>query len=128
MLLEVKNLKTYFHADEFVNKAVDDVSFSIEEGKTVFFVSLFSPSYELTSLTEGKHWTILLEEKDKKLKPYSVTKVHAKNKWSHFFPFISPWSQEFIIVFNKEENDKTAFENKKNLILSHAKAETSMRW
>ena len=33
VLLEVKNLKTYFFLDEGVVKAVDGVSFKIEKGK-----------------------------------------------------------------------------------------------
>lgn len=37
-ILEVKNLRTYFYSDEGVNKAVDDVSFTIPEGKTVCIV------------------------------------------------------------------------------------------
>ncbi len=37
-IIEVKNLKTYFYSDAGVNKAVDDVSFSIPEGKTVCIV------------------------------------------------------------------------------------------
>jgi len=37
-ILEVKNLRTYFYSDEGVNKAVDDVSFAIPEGKTVCIV------------------------------------------------------------------------------------------
>jgi oligopeptide/dipeptide ABC transporter ATP-binding protein len=36
--LEVKNLKTYFYTDEGVVKAVDDVSFSVEKGKTLGLV------------------------------------------------------------------------------------------
>ena len=51
MLLEVKNLKTYFHADEFVNKAVDDVSFSIPEGKTVCIVGESGSGKSITSLS-----------------------------------------------------------------------------
>jgi len=51
VLLEVKNLKTYFHADEFVNKAVDDVSFSIPEGKTVCIVGESGSGKSITSLS-----------------------------------------------------------------------------
>jgi len=51
VLLEVKNLKTYFHADEFVNKAVDNVSFSIEEGKTVCIVGESGSGKSITSLS-----------------------------------------------------------------------------
>ena len=37
-VLEVKNLKTYFFTEEGVVKAVDDVSFTVEQGKTLGLV------------------------------------------------------------------------------------------
>lgn len=37
-VLELKNLKTYFFTDEGVVKAVDDVSFNVEKGKTLGLV------------------------------------------------------------------------------------------
>ena len=38
VLLEVKNLKTYFYTDDGVSKAVDDVSFSLDRGETLGLV------------------------------------------------------------------------------------------
>lgn len=38
MLLEVKNLKTYFFTDDGVAKAVDDVSFNLDKGETLGLV------------------------------------------------------------------------------------------
>ena len=37
-LLEVKNLRTYFSLEEGILKAVDDVSFKLEENKTLGLV------------------------------------------------------------------------------------------
>ena len=37
-LLEVRNLKTYFHMREGIVRAVDDVSFDVEKGQTVGIV------------------------------------------------------------------------------------------
>ena len=37
-LLEVKNLKTYFYTEDGVSKAVDDVSFDVDEGHTLGIV------------------------------------------------------------------------------------------
>lgn len=51
MLLEVKNLLTCFHANEYVNKAVNDVSFEIEEGKTVCIVGESGSGKSITSLS-----------------------------------------------------------------------------
>ncbi len=51
MILEIKNLKTYFFSDSGVNKAVDDVSFSIPEGKTLCVVGESGSGKSITSLS-----------------------------------------------------------------------------
>jgi len=51
MLLEVKNLLTCFYSDEDVNRAVDNVSFSIPEGKTVCVVGESGSGKSITSLS-----------------------------------------------------------------------------
>ncbi len=51
MLLSVKNLVTCFYADEHVNRAVNDVSFSIPEGKTVCIVGESGSGKSITSLS-----------------------------------------------------------------------------
>ncbi len=51
MLLSVRNLKTYFYSDEGVNKAVNDVSFDIPEGKTVCIVGESGSGKSITSLS-----------------------------------------------------------------------------
>lgn len=51
ILLEVRNLKTYFHTDGGVVKAVDDVSFHIERGKTLGVVGESGCGKSITSLS-----------------------------------------------------------------------------
>lgn len=51
MLLEVKNLVTCFYSDENVNRAVDNISFSIPEGKTVCIVGESGSGKSITSLS-----------------------------------------------------------------------------
>ena len=41
VILEVKNLKKYFQTPKGTLHAVDDVSFSIEKGKTLGFKEIF---------------------------------------------------------------------------------------
>ena len=50
-LLEVKNLKTYFYTDAGCGKAVDDVSFSLERGKTLGIVGESGCGKSVTSLS-----------------------------------------------------------------------------
>ncbi len=51
MLLEIKNLLTCFYSDDDVNRAVDTVSFSIPEGKTVCVVGESGSGKSITSLS-----------------------------------------------------------------------------
>jgi len=50
-LLEVKNLQTYFFTDAGVVKSVDDVSFSVEHGKTLGIVGESGCGKSVTSLS-----------------------------------------------------------------------------
>ena len=50
-IIEVKNLKTYFHTPEGIVKSVDGVSFSIEKGKTMALVGESGCGKTQTSLS-----------------------------------------------------------------------------
>ena len=50
-LLEIDNLRTYFHTDEGVVKAVDDVSLTVEEGHTLGIVGESGSGKSVTTLT-----------------------------------------------------------------------------
>ncbi|TPH99493.1 ABC transporter ATP-binding protein [Helicobacter pylori] len=51
MILEVKDLKTYFFTDKGVNKAVDDVSFGLKKSQTLCIVGESGSGKSITSLS-----------------------------------------------------------------------------
>ncbi|AFI00582.1 ABC transporter ATP-binding protein [Helicobacter pylori] len=51
MILEVKNLKTYFFTDKGVNKAVDGVSFGLKKSQTLCIVGESGSGKSITSLS-----------------------------------------------------------------------------
>ncbi len=50
-ILDVKNLKTFFHTDDGIAKAVDDVSFSVKKGETLGIVGESGCGKSVTSLS-----------------------------------------------------------------------------
>ncbi len=50
-LLEVKNLKTYFYLDKMEYPAVDDVSFTLEEGRTIAIIGESGSGKSVTALS-----------------------------------------------------------------------------
>ena len=50
-ILQVKNLKTYFHTEAGLVKAVNDVSFNVEKGKTLGIVGESGCGKSITSLS-----------------------------------------------------------------------------
>ena len=53
-LLQIQNLRTYFHTDEHTVKAVDDLSVEIQEGKTLGIVGESGSGKSVTSLSVMK--------------------------------------------------------------------------
>ena len=73
-------------------------------------------------------WNIYLKVGDKRLKPQLFKRVRPKEKWNQFFPTITFWSHEFLIVFELPESmtDEQKRENK--LVMAGPKGQIDFKF
>ena len=101
--------------------------------KAGFFVTLNAPGGDdRIDLTNVHHWTVLLESKDGPLKPVLIKRIDDKVRWRPFFPGVTHWSSEYLVIFDTPSVDansaqmvaKTAI----HLTLANADAKVSLTW
>ena len=68
--------------------------------QTGFFVSLYSPSAENQDLDDTNFWDISLNKDGETYKPVVVKSLTPKKKWQLFFPDVTNWSKEYLVVFD----------------------------
>lgn len=78
----------------------DAGAFAEADSKSGFFVSVFGSERDSTDLANTSHWTILLHGKDAPMRPVLVRKITDKQRWKNFFESITPWSTEYLVVFD----------------------------
>jgi hypothetical protein len=87
-------------------------AFQEASAKAGFIVTVYGLDRETVDLTNVGHWTILFENKEGPVKPVLVKKISDKVRWRNFFETITPWTQDYLVVF-----DKTAVNpNAENLV------------
>ena len=72
--------------------------------KGAFFISMFAAKDDMTDLSDDTLWNIQLFQKEQIQKPIKVKKISNKARWRPFFKGISPWSKEFIVLFDVSIN------------------------
>jgi hypothetical protein len=68
--------------------------------KTGFFVTLYSHSTDLAYLEDERLWNIQLVGPDGVKTPTMTKLLVPKERWSPFFPKISLWSKEYLVLFD----------------------------
>lgn len=78
----------------------DAGAFVEADSKSGFMVTIFGSDRDSTDLANTNHWTLLLEGKDGSTRPVLVRKITDKRRWRNFFENITPWSVEYLVVFD----------------------------
>ncbi len=75
--------------------------------KTAFFVTLYTANRELENVANTDLWNIQLMIDGQTLKPSAVKKLKPKERWQPFFPEITQWSLEFLLLFDRDPGTGT---------------------
>ncbi len=101
----------------------------IEKGKTVFFVSIFSPIYKDSDLSNEHEWFTNYQVGNKKNTPEKIVRLKKSKLWNNFFPYVTEYSREFLLYFNEEiDSQAETSKQSKILTLSNSQAKTIIHW
>ncbi len=108
-------------------------SFSEAGKKAGFFVTIYAPEDALTDLDNEQLWRIFLQlDNQSKLSPTLVKRLAEKERWRPFFPSVSSWTKEYLIIFDTPSITPNAAElvEKKSfrLTFTNADARVHMNW
>lgn len=78
----------------------DAGTFSEAESKSAFFVTIYGSDRDGIDLANTGHWTILLGSYQTGIRPVLVRKITDKRRWGQFFETISPWTTDYLVVFD----------------------------
>ena len=98
-----------------------------------FFVSLYTANKELNDLNNKQLWTIQLDSDNHLKAPVLVKFLSDKPRWEPFFSGISPWSREYLVLFESSQissnsNSQMLSPKSVKLILSNSDGRISMGW
>lgn len=95
--------------------------------KTAFFVSVFSPEKGGMDLHDEAIWTIILEVGSESFSPSLIRTAGQKERWPIFFPFVHPWSKEFLLIFDKKVAPDLPLSEKSQIRLRFLNATAEVR-
>lgn len=110
----------------------DAGAFTEADSKSGFLVTVFGSESDSTDLANTNHWTILLDGKDGSARPVLVRKITDKRRWRNFFQNITPWSVEYLVVFDTPAANPGAAslveKPHANLVIANAEGKISLNW
>ena len=76
-------------------------AFQEASSKAGFIVTAYGLERETVDLANTNHWTLLFESKEGPVKPVLVKKISDKIRWRNFFETMSPWTTDYLVVFDR---------------------------
>jgi hypothetical protein len=85
------------------NLYLEDAGESFKEAtsKAGFIVTAYGQDRETVDLNNPNHWTLLFESKEGPVKPVLVKKISDKIRWRNFFETMTPWTTDYLVVFDR---------------------------
>ena len=101
--------------------------------KAGFFVTIEAPDDARIDLANPHHWSIFLDgEGSASIKPVIVKKLDDKERWRAFFDNVTPWTTEYLIIFDAPNVNANSSElvakTPINLMFANADAQLSLNW
>lgn len=105
------------------------VAWEESDAKVGFFISVFSPDEEVIDLADPNLWTIRLGPDEEPLKPVVIKQINDKERWRAFFVNVTPWTKEYLIVFDQTAVNPNSPElvNKVQILLTFANADAHVK-
>ena len=96
---------------------------SKHQRQTAFLISLATPNP--TDLRDYMTWTVRLHNGNNSTDPVVIKKIHNKDKLELFFRNVTPWSSEYLLVFEPPPHPHT---DPLQLVLGNARARVRLSW
>ncbi len=113
---------------------MEDAAGAFEEAssKAGFIVTAYGLERETTDLTNTSHWTLIFETKDGPVRPVLVRKINDKIRWRNFFETISPWTQDYLVVFDRASVNPGASnlveKPRTRLVMANGEGKVQLEW
>jgi hypothetical protein len=76
-------------------------AFQEASSKAGFIVTVYGLDRDTVDLTNTNHWTLQFDSKEGAVKPILVKKISDKIRWRNFFETMTPWTSDFLVVFDR---------------------------
>lgn len=113
---------------------MEDAAGAFEEAssKASFIVTVYGLERETADLGNTSHWTLIFETKDGPVRPVLVRKINDKIRWRNFFETISPWTSDYLVVFDRAAVNPDATnlveKPKTKLVLANGEGKVQLEW